>query len=204
MASRNKPQDMAQFFAETGEVPDFAPEAPQQRGFVLDFTRPPDELIPAQTTVNCAITSARASNYNGVVQMSIRFTVADGDYEGRGFFENIQIARVTGQYLEQWYDQTGKTAEWKLARVLDAVQFDGNRRIGGEGEVIDTEEALINWLNELGEKIKGLVVVITVNQWGGGTDRVDPQTGEPYKPRNGIAKIAPFGTARKASDMFVV
>jgi len=194
MAPKNKPQtDNTPFFIDGME------DQPQQNSFVLDFTKPreADELIPDGTTANMSISSAKASNFNDVLQLSIRWNVVDGDYEGRGFFENIRLARVlsNGQ-LEAYYDSTGKPEIWKMARLLDGIQYEGDRTISGV-----TEAEILESLNALGEQLKNQVAVVTVNVWGDGT-RIDPQTGEAYPKRNGVKRIQPFGSLKTSASMF--
>lgn len=73
-------------------------------------------------------------------------------------------------------------ALWRVRQVLQAIGYANN--FAGE----------VNPENLLGESATLQVTI----QAGNGTN---PETGEPYPPRNNVAKVLPIGTSQKVADL---
>lgn len=73
-------------------------------------------------------------------------------------------------------------ALWRVRQLLEALGYD------------DTFKGEVNPENLLGEQ---LVIKVTVQAGNG----VNPETGEPYAPKNNVAKYLPAGTSQKVADL---
>lgn len=73
-------------------------------------------------------------------------------------------------------------ALWKVRQVLEAIGFANNFAGAVNPESLIGEQATLK---------------ITIQAGNG----INPETGEPYPPRNNIAKVLPLGTSRKVADL---
>lgn len=73
-------------------------------------------------------------------------------------------------------------ALWRVRQVLEALGFANNFNGAVNPESLIGEQATLK---------------ITIQAGNG----INPETGEPYPPRNNVAKVLPLGTSRKVADL---
>lgn len=140
-------------------------------GFVIDFAKVPDAAEPLPP-----------GTYNCTIVHAEPTTSKSGgnpmikirwrvDDDGEFKGRNIFDNLVFSQ-----------NALWRVRQVLEALGY------------AKDFNGVVNPENLLGESATLKVTI----QAGNG---VNPETGEPYPPRNNVAKVLPIGTARKVADL---
>jgi len=175
MPSKNTPQeiDPAVFASDDNTQVDMP-----STGYAIDFASVPDqqELI-VKGTYEAVIKNAEPvmSKTSGNPMIKLRWQIADGEYEGRTVFDQLVFTRPTGDWNADFPLR-------KIKELLLAIGYDA--RFGGQ--VIPE--------NLIGERC---MITVKIDQGKG----MNPETGEPYPPKNAVASYATATSRRKVDDL---
>lgn len=154
-------------------------------GIVFDFTKPAPILVPTGTEVELIIKGAKIGvvGTTGDPKSTILYEIEGGEYDTLRFFDDLLFMPMRG---------LSKGTMWRVRAFCAAIKYpDMPSSIPGN--------EILAWIKQFNEDILGerLKVVMKINT----SDKVNPQTGELYDPRNGIGKFL-TQSDRTLDDLF--